>query len=135
MRRHACIGLGLLTVVLAGCGRNADTPSTAVPEAAAFVGEGACTGCHADQERAWQSSHHHAALQPATSDTVLGDFGDKELTRGTITTRFFRRDGEYWIATDGAEGSIRDFRVAYTFGVDPLQQYLVELDGVGHEAG
>ena len=30
--------------------------------------------------------------------------------------------------TDGPDGELREFEVAYTFGVEPLQQYLVELD-------
>ena len=29
--------------------------------------------------------------------------------------------------TDGRDGRLEDFAIAYTFGVDPLQQYLIEL--------
>jgi predicted CXXCH cytochrome family protein len=35
------------------------------------------------------------------------------------------------VNTEGADGRLHDFDVRYTFGVDPLQQYLVELPG-GH---
>lgn len=31
--------------------------------------------------------------------------------------------------TDGADGTLQDFEVKYTFGVSPLQQYLIELPG------
>jgi predicted CXXCH cytochrome family protein len=65
---------------------------------------------------------------------VLGDFADAEFTRAGVTTRFFSRDGEYRIATDAADGNLRDFRVRYTFGVEPLQQYLVELEGGRYQA-
>jgi predicted CXXCH cytochrome family protein len=135
MRRHLRIDLCLLTVLLlVGCEPAPDVPVVGEQREAEFVGSVSCAACHADQTRAWQSSHHYAALQQASADTVLGDFADAELTRGEVTTKFFRRDGGYWIATDGGDGSIREFRVRYTFGVDPLQQYLVELDGGRYQA-
>ena len=44
-----------------------------------------------------------------------------------IRDRF--RDGDrYMIHTEGEEGEMRDFHVKYVFGVDPLQQYMVEFD-------
>jgi predicted CXXCH cytochrome family protein len=135
MRRHVRIEPILATVVLlVGCQPAPDVPPLTQQQQAAFVGSDACTTCHADQARAWQSSHHDLALQQANADTVLGNFADAEFTRGGVTTRFFRRDGEYWIATDGVDGAIRDFRVRYTFGIEPLQQYLVELDGGRYQA-
>src|SRR5690606_17877047 len=45
------------------------------------------------------------------------------------TTRFFRRDGSFFVHTADAGGEPRDFPVAFTFGVMPLQQYLVEFPG------
>lgn len=39
------------------------------------------------------------------------------------------RDGGYFVETDGPDGSVGEYRVAYTFGVTPLQQYLVEFPG------
>ena len=29
--------------------------------------------------------------------------------------------------TDGPDGKLADFEIKYTFGVEPLQQYLIEL--------
>ena len=40
-----------------------------------------------------------------------------------------RRDGKYFVNTDGPDGKLRDFEIKYTFGVRPLQQYLIELPG------
>ncbi len=135
MRRNASIVLSLLgVVVVAGCQRTDEAPDVPLQTEAAFVGGAVCATCHAGETQAWQGSDHHAALQAASPDTVLGDFADAELTRGGVTTRFFRRDGEHWIATDDADGAIRDFRVRFTFGVDPLQQYLVELPGGRYQA-
>ena len=40
-----------------------------------------------------------------------------------------RRDGAYWVETDGPDNKLRQYPVAYVFGVHPLQQYLLELPG------
>ncbi|HEV8211797.1 MAG TPA: multiheme c-type cytochrome, partial [Vicinamibacterales bacterium] len=37
------------------------------------------------------------------------------------------RDGKFYVSTDGADGQLATFTIRYTFGVYPLQQYLVEL--------
>ncbi len=44
-----------------------------------------------------------------------------------VTSRMFRRGEEFFIETDGPDGSPQTYRIKYTFGVRPLQQYLVEL--------
>ena len=41
-------------------------------EPAHFVDAAACSGCHAAETALWKTSHHAKAMQPATSDTVLG---------------------------------------------------------------
>src|SRR5690606_21035624 len=41
--------------------------------------------------------------------------------------RFFRRDGKFFVNTEGPDGEYHDYEVKYTFGVDPLQQYMVEM--------
>jgi len=119
--------------VLVGCDSDApvDTGSgkTATIPAAApnFVGSDECGRCHAEQHAKWRGSHHDRAMEPATEATVLGDFDDAHFGSFPILTRFFVRDGGYWVHTEGPDGAMGDFRVKYTFGVDPLQQYLVEF--------
>lgn len=111
-----------------GTGSTADAPGTGpAPLAATFVGSDTCRGCHAAEFGAWAPSQHARAMQPATEATVLGDFADARYTHGAITSTFFRRDGRYFVRTDGADGELADFEVKYTFGVEPLQQYLIEL--------
>ncbi|RPH97072.1 MAG: hypothetical protein EHM68_09605, partial [Lysobacterales bacterium] len=92
-----------------------------------FAGTAACAECHAEQHAAWQGSHHDLAMQEANEATVLGDFADAEITAQGITSRFFRRDGQFLVRTDGPDGEPADFVIRYTFGVEPLQQYLVEF--------
>ncbi|WP_254797404.1 multiheme c-type cytochrome [Geopseudomonas aromaticivorans] len=95
--------------------------------ASAHVGSQACADCHNEQFQGWQGSQHAHAMQHATNETVLGDFDDATFLYAGIESRFFRRDGRFFVRTDGADGRLSDFEIRYTFGVEPLQQYLVEF--------
>jgi predicted CXXCH cytochrome family protein len=99
-------------------------PETPAPE---FVGGARCTSCHPDEAARWRESQHHRAMQVADEETVLGDFDDAEFSDAGVTTRFFRRGAGFWVHTEGPDGGLADFEVAYTFGVAPLQQYLLAL--------
>jgi predicted CXXCH cytochrome family protein len=96
-------------------------------DAPGFVGSAACGGCHESAMAAWTGSHHDLAMQEATADTVLGEFEDASFSHGGVTSRFFRRDGRFFVTTDGPDGDLADFEIRYTFGADPLQQYLIVL--------
>ncbi len=95
----------------------------------AYVGTAVCADCHTEVTEAWRGSHHDLAMQVAHDSTVLADFDSTTFEYAGITTTFYRRDGEFRIQTDGPDGTLDDFAVRYTFGVYPLQQYLVELPG------
>jgi predicted CXXCH cytochrome family protein len=96
---------------------------------AGYAGTAACASCHAQEHAAWRGSHHDRAMAEASEQTVLGNFADARFTHAGTTSRFFRRDGRYYVNTDGPDGKLADFAIRYTFGVHPLQQYLVELPG------
>jgi len=107
-------------------------PAAVAPSAdgeATYVGEAACQSCHADEAAAWKPSDHARAMAHATNATVLGDFNDARFAYGDVTSVFFRRDGKFFVRTDGPDGKLQDFEVKFTFGVYPLQQYLIELPG------
>ncbi|MEZ5570707.1 MAG: HEAT repeat domain-containing protein [Halioglobus sp.] len=93
----------------------------------AFTGSEACQGCHAQEYSLWQGSHHDLAMQLPAPDTVLGNFDNASFTYNGVTTRFFRKGDKYMVNTDGEDGKLKDFEVAYVFGVTPLQQYLLPL--------
>src|SRR6185437_5056480 len=95
------------------------------PASATYAGGVVCAGCHAGEAAAWARSHHARAMQEAGERTVLGDFDDARFTYDGITSRFFRKDGKFVVNTDGPDGTMADFAIVYTFGVDPLQQYLI----------
>jgi predicted CXXCH cytochrome family protein len=67
-------------------------------------------------------------MQPADQHSVLGDFTDAVFRHRGVTSTFSRRDGKFFVRTEGPGGTPADFEIAYTFGVKPLQQYLVPLE-------
>jgi predicted CXXCH cytochrome family protein len=95
--------------------------------AATFAGSEACGGCHQAETKLWQSSHHKLAMDHASDKSVLGNFADASFDYHGVHSRFFRRDGKFLVETDGADGKLAVFEIKYTFGVDPLQQYLIEF--------
>jgi predicted CXXCH cytochrome family protein len=113
-----------------GCGRarEAEYRRPSGP-AAKFVDEASCAKCHEKEYRAWLGSHHQLAMQTATEKTVLADFNDSTFTYYGITSRFFRRDGKFFVHTDGPDGKLADSEISYTFGVSPLQEYLIAMPG------
>ena len=144
MPRRRSIALGLLLALLAGLGVawqfgliGGATPAGDTQRAASadpvvppsYVGSAACRDCHVDEYQRWQASQHAVAIQVAGEQTVLGDFSGVEFRHRDVTSVFFRRDGKFMVRTDGPDGELADFEVRHTFGVHPLQQYLVELDG------
>jgi tetratricopeptide (TPR) repeat protein len=94
-----------------------------------FVGSAKCAACHADQFAAWKGSQHAAAMQEAGPATVLGHFDSTRFSHDGLTSTFIRRGDRFIVNTEGPDGSLRDFEIRYTFGVAPLQQYLVEFPG------
>ncbi len=94
---------------------------------ATYVGGHTCAECHQGEFNLWHGSHHDRAMEIATDESVLGDFNDAVFERLGVTTRFFRRDGKFMVNTEGPDGQNHDYEIKYTFGIDPLQQYMVEF--------
>ncbi len=129
----ALLAVAIIAVAAVFAWRVANKPAASSTAAASspavgpaqYVGAETCAGCHAPETEAWKTSQHALAMQHANADTVLGDFGDTRFQYGEVSSRFFRKGDEFWVNTDGPDGTMQDFKVAYTFGVDPLQQYLI----------
>lgn len=117
-------------LLLAACSGETDRPRQALLPGGGgirFVDEAACRECHAAQDTAWTGSDHDLAMQPANAATVLADFDDATFIANGDTLRFLTRDNRYFVRARGPDGVTDDFEVRYTFGFDPLQQYLVAL--------
>ncbi len=94
---------------------------------ASFVGGDACATCHSEEYAAWSGSHHDLAMQRANVSTVLGTFDGLEVGTGLNAATFLTRGDSFFVRTTGPDGEVGDFPVLYTFGVEPLQQYLVPI--------
>jgi hypothetical protein len=119
----------VLTIPLAAFRQHATVDSSAESAPVSFAGTASCIDCHPGETKAWRGSDHDLAMNEATEETVLGDFGDVTVTLHDVEWRFFRRGGGFWVATEGAGGAPGEFEVRYTFGHEPLQQYLVPFPG------
>jgi hypothetical protein len=65
-------------------------------------------------------------MQQAAPANVLARFNGVRLANGAATYTLTRRGDTSFINAVGADGARHDYVVRYTFGVWPLQQYLVE---------
>lgn len=106
-----------------------ETPASKTPDYAtlSFVGSETCISCHQDQGKAWHPSQHAHAMAHASEKTVLADFNDTTFEHYGTTSRFLKKDGTFYVETDGEDGDLETFEVKYTFGLEPLQQYLIEF--------
>lgn len=139
------VALTGLAVVLflssCGGGGEVDEPGSTPPPSAyhdvagaTFVGHESCRSCHETEFEEWRQSDHHRAMNPATAEFVLGDFDDAVFEHFGQVFRFFRRGSEYWVNAPDESGVARDMKVAYTFGHEPLQQYLIPFPGGRYQA-
>ena len=94
-----------------------------------YTGRASCIECHKKEDDLWKGSHHDLAMDTASAETVLGNFENFEYRHRGQTHRMFRKDGKYYINTNGSDGKFSDFQIAYTFGYTPLQQYLIPFEG------
>ncbi|MFI8558536.1 tetratricopeptide repeat protein [Pseudomonas putida] len=92
-----------------------------------YADVGSCLGCHADQASQWEHSDHAWALREPSAANVLGNFDNARFDEAGVKARFFRKGDGYYVNIEGEDGKPADFRVLYTFGFEPLQQYLVAL--------
>ena len=128
----ASLGLALL---VHGCRKNieeVEAPASGSPPGVAtppeYVGTSVCASCHEAEHEAWRGSHHDLAMQRADEETVLGDFEDAEARYYRETARFSREGDRFVVEALGADGRTQRFPVVYTFGIEPLQQILVEVE-------
>jgi Flp pilus assembly protein TadD len=130
MQKRSLIAL-ILAVSLWACGSGEEDAQKRAASSTVnkiqFVENATCATCHSKQYKEWLGSHHEQAMQVATDETVLGKFDDTSFAHFGVTSRFFKKDDRFFVHTEGADGKLGDFEIKYTFGVEPLQQYLIEF--------
>ena len=91
-----------------------------------FVGSERCAQCHEAETKQWKQSHHAKSMMLPSAESVLGDFNNKEVTFNDVTTRFTQNEQGYYINTQNEEKKQQTYKVEFTFGYTPLQQYLID---------
>lgn len=115
---------GAAIVIIAGC----SDPYLNSKKTAAYVGREKCADCHSEQTTRFAGSDHDLAMQLANDTTVLGDFDDVSVSFKRVNTRFYKRADSFFVETEDSPVGKQTYQIKYTFGVWPLQQYLVEID-------
>ena len=136
----------MIAACFAACGGDGeDQAPTPQPEAAGggrakpvhdatFVGSKTCAECHAEESEQWHGSDHHLAMQEANEETVLGNFDNVTFTHFGVETHFRKEGGEFFVKTPNSEGVPTEYKIDYTFGHYPLQQYLIPFPGGRYQA-
>ncbi|MDA3822045.1 MAG: multiheme c-type cytochrome [Bacteroidales bacterium] len=101
--------------------------------AAEYIGRASCATCHKMEHDLFQHSDHDLAMDSANSETVLGDFNNVTFTHLGITSKFYTKEDQYYVFTEGPGGEMHEYKISFTFGVVPLQQYLIEFPGGAYQ--
>ena len=125
-------GLVLFTILFAitfyvGCQPKAEDENTSeVKKERTYVGSTSCQSCHTEEYNLWQESHHFHAMEEPTEKSVLGDFKDVTFSADGVDYYFSKEGADFKVAVSEG-GSTDHYLVKYTFGIEPLQQYLIEF--------
>jgi len=95
---------------------------------AKFVGGKECISCHQIQYNLWKGSDHDNAMDIANDSSVAGDFNNTEFYYNGKVNKFYKRDNKFFVYTEGTNGEMQEFQITHTFGVRPLQQYLIPFE-------
>lgn len=93
-----------------------------------YVGDAKCVSCHSEEYKSWKGSDHDLAMQVANKETVLGDFDNVSTTIDGVSYFFFTSGDTFKVKIKEIDGSEEVYTIGYTFGVYPLQQYLVDFE-------
>ena len=122
-------GLSILTLLLFVIGlsqcQNEKRQTEVVSVDASWSGTESCQSCHEQEFALWCESHHYHAMHEAKQQYVSGNFNDQVYEADGVRNHFYRRGEEYWIGIE-EDGATQEYKIEYTFGWEPLQQYLVK---------
>ena len=120
-----------MVLLISGCKHN--TKQTVDISSYQYVGRDKCIDCHKDQYELFKGSHHDMAMDIATDETVLGDFNNTTFTNFGVTSKFYKKGDDFYVYTEGTDGEMKEFKIDYTFGYYPLQQYLIKFPHNGYQ--
>ncbi len=130
--RGGIAGLLAVAILLTGCDsweREGTAPAATVVEENGFVGSARCATCHPTEAAAWRGSHHDRAMAWPSAEAIEGRFDGRTLDVHGTTWRFFREGDAFRVGISVAGRAETPLEVVAAFGVEPLQQVLVERPG------
>lgn len=92
-----------------------------------YVGAEACAKCHASVHREWAGSLHGKMMQPATPQSVKGDFAQGKVVLHGATYLLKYRNNNYYITESDLTGKPWEHQVEFTLGERRFQHYLITL--------
>lgn len=119
-----------LLILIVACKKDSYSPKNTVEkqiEHPKFIGKEACIDCHQTKYNNWKSSHHDQAMKIADSTTILADFNNTTFNHKGVKSTFYKKNGDFYVNTTDKNGEYQDYKIVYTFGVTPLQQYIVKF--------
>lgn len=92
-----------------------------------YTGITTCLTCHADEHTDWRGSHHDWAMKMANDSTVIGNFDQAEFSADGVFYLFYRENSDFKVKVKEPATDTSYYKISYTFGIHPLQQYLIEF--------
>ena len=123
------LGITFLGLFFSACRKSEKRDSDTSSSMETSAPTSSCKDCHAKEYQDWRTSHHRKAMELADSNTILGDFSDVRFVHLGDTTRFFKSADTFYVESRPRFGKKNRYPVVYTFGVTPLQQYLLQFPG------
>lgn len=92
-----------------------------------YTGDESCVSCHKEAYQSWEGSHHDKAMQLVDDTSVLGNFDDAKASIDGVNYHFTKKENDFFVKINEIDGSENSYKVAYVFGLTPLQQYIVDF--------
>jgi hypothetical protein len=105
----------------------ASIAASAATGGSTYVGMATCAKCHAEIHRQWTHSRHSKMVQPATKESVQGNFKLPQVKLRGQNYGLWERDGTFYITETYLTGKPQEHRVDYTLGNRRIQHYLTTL--------
>lgn len=92
------------------------------------VGQEACRSCHEDVHAKWDASRHSKMVQPATVESVQGDFDAESIRLRGKDYGLRKEGGKFYISESFFTPERREHEIQYTLGNRRIQHYLTTLE-------
>ena len=90
-----------------------------------YFGSESCLECHVKEFYEWRGSHHDESMEVAVDSTVKGDFNNVTFFSQGQRSYFYKKDGKFFVNTEGPNGKYLDYEIKYTFEKGQKVQWII----------